>query len=64
MSATPYESGVTEFAVNEVQEMPVGRGATHDSVTDGAVPDVSFAVTVEVPEPPAVMLTAPLFDRV
>ena len=30
----PVEDGVTEGGLNEVQEIPEGRGVTHDSVTD------------------------------
>ena len=30
----PVRDGVTEGGLNEVQEIPEGRGVTHDSVTD------------------------------
>jgi len=30
----PVKDGVTDGGLNEVQEIPEGRGVTHDSVTD------------------------------
>jgi hypothetical protein len=48
----PVEDGVTEGGLNDVQEIPKGRGVTHESVTDCPVPDFRVAVIVTVPELP------------
>ena len=48
----PVEDGVTEGGLNEVQEIPEGRGVTQERVTDCAVPDFRVAVIVTVPELP------------
>ena len=59
----PAVVGVTEAGLNEVHETPTGRvELTQESVTDGAVPEISFAVMVTVPELPRVMVTGPLFE--
>jgi hypothetical protein len=48
----PAEVGVTGLTVNDPQETPDGRGATHDSVTGETVPEVRVAVMVTVAELP------------
>ncbi len=55
--------GVTLDGLNEVHVTPEGRGVTQDGATGCAVPAVSVAVMVTVPELPAVMLTGPLLVK-
>ena len=46
----PAAEGVTLVGLNEVQVTPVGRGATQESVTETAVPEIRVALTDTVPD--------------
>ncbi len=60
----PDKVGVTGLTVKLPQVIPAGRLLlTQDNVTVWAEPAINFAVTVAVPELPAVILTGPLFDN-
>ena len=48
----PVNDGVTEGGLKDVQEIPDGRGVTHESATDCTVPAFKVAVIVTVLEVP------------
>lgn len=58
----PNGDGVTGFGVKDPHVIPLGRESlTHENVIGWLVPEVRVAVAITVLEPPAVILTGPLF---